>query len=117
MVRAPIARWIFEAPPLGLLRGVGFLAMVWVLNLCLGIFGGYIAGRLNRRAPLPAAIALGGVWVTATLVYNALLIPAGLLFPHVISIANVTMVFAGVAAGGVLAARRTGWKARLFNPT
>jgi hypothetical protein len=89
----------------------GTSALVWMfltvqtVNFSLGAFGGYVAARLKRDAPIPAAIAFGGLWLVFGLMYIAAM-EYGSFGVIAISAVNLSVVFAGTLFGGVLGASR-----------
>jgi hypothetical protein len=83
------------------LWGAPFTILGW--TLCDALFGGYIAARVSRAAPLPSAITLGLLWGFVIGLNNFALISAtpGAV-PMWFRVVNLLALVAGMIAGGAL---------------
>jgi hypothetical protein len=88
--------------PLGMLARSGETASVvlpafmLLWTLINGAFGGYVAARLGRRAPLPSALSLG------VMLTGMILLSAGDAIPLWFRAANAATMMAGTFAGAVI---------------
>jgi len=91
--------WTLRAAP----EDVGFVAFAMVSMPLGGLAGGYVAARLNARAPLIGSLAFGVVLTSINLI-------AGLFFPSplhaVLRVAALAMFNAGAIAGGAIRVAR-----------
>ncbi len=86
--------WVFVFPALMLL---------W--TVVDGVFGGYVAARLGRRAPLATALALAAA-AAAVMALDAVMTPHRGALVLAFRALNVMAIVAGVVAGGALGAMR-----------
>jgi hypothetical protein len=85
------------------------LALKVPLGLVSVVLAGYIAAWLHERAPLVAAMMLGGLWVVTGIAASAILVAAG-VFPNQVPVmanpwlqlANAILLIVGTTTGGVL---------------
>ena len=85
------------------------IMLLW--TLIDGMFGGYVAARVGRRAPVTSALVLGLLTV-AVMIIDAW--GSGIVV--VFRVLNATVFMTGIVAGGVLAATR-GARAGGLRPT
>ncbi len=87
----------------GFLRHLGLPGLFTVVTLC-AVFGGNVAARLGRRAPLASATALGVFWASLGLLGAVVVAAMGL--PHQAplswTIGEPVLVIGGAMVGGVL---------------
>lgn len=85
------------------------LALKVSLGLVSVVLAGYIAAWLHERAPLVAAMVLGGLWVATGVAVSAILVAAG-LFPNQVpamanpwlQAVNAILLIIGTTLGGIL---------------
>lgn len=80
------------------------LAVFGLLGLVQTTFGGYVAGWLDREAPLASALAVGVVWATVNFVAGCIAGPEQ--SPWWLRLSAPVLLFGSAAIGGLLRARR-----------
>ena len=79
-----------------------YAALMLVWTLADGVFGGYVAARLGRRAPLTSALALAAAWMA--IMVGVATQSTGILL--MFRILNTITIATGIILGGVLGATR-----------
>jgi hypothetical protein len=82
-------------------RTVVFPSFMLIWTAVDGLFAGYVAAHVGRRAPLPSAMLVALTWMGLMLLSGWHTVPAWFLA------LNVTMMAAGTIAGGAMTALRS----------